>query len=180
MYWGSSWFITHSELELSLIIWLLHCLFFTFIKDQQNSLLKVDMAKNGNDLFEFKPVKHLIVRWNILTFDHTCFFIELNGRSYVLLVMCSVLVSLVVWVLCTFLLAGFGLVMSFSGRAMFWFTHTFNIFFVFIIPSLAAILRLHQYLRDYFWKVICIYISTCVHFYLFLVIFTVHNAVHIP
>lgn len=111
----------------------------------------------------------------------SAFLIELNGKSYVLLVMCSVLVSLVVWVLCTFLLGGFGLVMSFSGRAMFWFTHTFNIFFVFIIPSLAAILRLHQYLKDYFWKVICIInISTRLPVYIFLlVIFTVNNSVHI-
>lgn len=124
----------------------------------------------------------MIGGWKILTFDPNCFFfIELNGWSYVLLVMCSVLLSLVVWVLCTFFLAGFGLVMSFSGRAMFWFTHTFNIFSVFIIPSMAALLRLHQYLRDYFWKVICINI-TYLQGYLctFLsVIFTVNNAVHI-
>lgn len=110
----------------------------------------------------------------------SAFLIELNGKSYVLLVMCSVLVSLVVWVLCTFLLGGFGFMMSFSGRAMFWFTHTFNIFFMFIIPSMTAILRLHQYLKDYFWKVICINISTRLPVYIFLlVIFTVNNSVHI-
>nr|XP_022315970.1 endoplasmic reticulum metallopeptidase 1-like [Crassostrea virginica] len=89
---------------------------------------------------------------------------ELKGWSYVPLVMCSVLASLLVWVLCAVLLAGFGLTMSLSGRAMFWFTHTYNIFLVFIIPSLAFILRLHHYLKEYFWKKIQPFLVEEIHF----------------
>ncbi|XP_061182088.1 endoplasmic reticulum metallopeptidase 1-like [Saccostrea echinata] len=98
---------------------------------------------------------------------------ELNAWSYVLLVLCFVLTSLLSWVLCILLLASFGLITSMSVRAMFWFTHNTNIFSVFVVPSLAVILRLHQYFRDYLWKKISPSIKEEIHFDASLVIWSI-------
>lgn len=96
----------------------MYCLFFTFIKDQQITPLKVDKAKNDNDLYEFKHVKHLIGGWKILTFDRICFTYRVERK-----VLCAV-----GDVLCACFSGGLGAVHISHGRVwigdeLFWKSH---------------------------------------------------------
>lgn len=142
------------------------------------------MAKNGNDLFEFKPVKHLIVGWNILTFDHTWFFYRVEWQ-----VLC-----VVSDVLCAGFPGGLGAVHVSLGRVwigdeLFWKSHVLvHTHFQHLLCVHHSFTGCHFEITPVFKRLflegnlhlpVHIYLTVCT-FLSFLVIFTVHNAVHIP
>lgn len=57
------------------------------------------------------------------------------------------------WVVILVAVILFGLVLSFGGYSLFWYTNTYNILTVYIIPGLIIVLSIHGIIKEKYLKV---------------------------
>ncbi|XP_069127736.1 endoplasmic reticulum metallopeptidase 1-like [Argopecten irradians] len=78
---------------------------------------------------------------------------SVSGSAHLKNMFVACMATTVTWVLCLLVvLVGVALPLSLFGRSMFWYTNTYNIWTVFVMPGLITIISVQQYLRPRLFK----------------------------